>query len=378
MESLRSKGEEEDPSYFEEVSVLLEYRRYIEKPTIEAFLLFFESIKEQCPNDYEGFSTECWNILKRAKAHQEGALTLKSNGSTKDPTRYTFAPHAPTVLTVIEMFLRNRAQKPRPCVYMKSMGAPMQPVMMSPGSTNLGMGRFVKIALVYPSDKQIEQLEQELAQVMNEFGAITLVARPEVYLGLSKSSFVKFVEKNPVRLTSCDTPAYYEEAFENPINDQMVEWRTGLNFWTCSYGCRHTLPIFARVDKKTVHLLNIPKQPRPCDDNYQVVLSSCPCGWPLELTGFVSHYRHRTEVALPDPGRLQGRYLNIQLLEDGDPRVYYTPIHESKEDLALLGRLGELRTGGFAVGSNSKQPPTWKGPAKVKEIKLPKSNRLYL
>jgi len=111
------------------------------------------------------------------------------------------------------------------------------------------------------------------------------------------------------------------------VNDQMIDWRSGLNFWTCCKGHKHFLPIFSNYK----NLLNMCDSPKQESDWLQPMSEffKCRCGLMRCNFDFVPHYKRfidnqKYDDLLKLANKLNGNYRWIQFVQKfGVIHVYH-------------------------------------------------------
>lgn len=149
------------------------------------------------------------------------------------------------------------------------------------------------------------QLLPELLDILRHFlaryPACSLIAVPDSLLFLnSHPQFEEFViaHREHFNLMSQHwEPFYRRRALRREgvhINDAMTDWTTGLNFYTCRAGYRHSRPTFAWGDGRRVNLLNlIPSAEMRSGTEEDLFVprsvSRCPCGFNRLDFDFIPH-----------------------------------------------------------------------------------------
>ena len=110
-----------------------------------------------------------------------------------------------------------------------------------------------------------------------------------------------FIKKNSHKIVgfiNTDCPAFvkHEILSRNYLhfNDQMIDWTSGLNFYTCRFNYKHFLPIFVKTPCGYKNLLNLSQSMYTNDDFFHVHdnPSLCACGKYRCDFNFVPHKRH--------------------------------------------------------------------------------------
>lgn len=151
------------------------------------------------------------------------------------------------------------------------------------------------------------------------------------------------------------------------VNNKMVNWKTGVNFFTCRYGVRHHLPIFAHRDGRYYNLLNLfNKDGYPVDDFFEIVGPQywCKCGRLAIPFRFIPHIAncplldgqpyYRPDLAT----KFVGHYYNYQIIQVGNTNhIYYIPLSDVFDDPELPNQVLHK---GYACVIGRKRPSFWR------------------
>lgn len=92
---------------------------------------------------------------------------------------------------------------------------------------------------------------------------VNLMATPSVWVPLTTHDYgIEMLSRNQDKIqsiinTDFDMFLRKKNLPKIPLNDQMIDWSSGGNFYTCHYGVRHWLPLFSIHDGKYNNLLNL-------------------------------------------------------------------------------------------------------------------------
>lgn len=188
----------------------------------------------------------------------------------------------------------------------------------------------------------------------------TLVALPNRFLYmLARPDYVEILKN--YHLTSLGWEPFFPPTL--PVNDQMINWKSGFNFYTCAAGERHSLPIFL-PGQFTRNLLNLASDDGCRDDliEYQGV-ADCLCGRRRAVFHFVPHAAHQIGGSVDLAGQLRSVYKNLQFIQTG---AELAVCHTTRDffDAELLqnywGRELKFCPGEvFFLGRTCKLPPFW-------------------
>jgi hypothetical protein len=198
---------------------------------------------------------------------------------------------------------------------------------------------------------------------------INLFARPKTWLYLLKNDhFIEDLNKykeNIYSLISTDYPALFpKDKIPEPIflNDNCIDWRTGVNFYTCKYKNKHSVPCYLETQKGICNLLNLGKNKLigPEVDYIEITEKKCECG--KKICFFKSRY-------IEDPcekiiNKLNDNYLNLQFhFKENEVDIYY--IKPNKEKISekdkeiILDQYKQCNFVENGLFSSGRKCPTW-------------------
>lgn len=267
--------------------------------------------------NFESVSKECF-LLSQKCTRSFPTSSLWTNGSVGDPRQYEFSGFK-FWRTRIEGFLRGYDGftplhiYDRPFLTRSSLS-----FTESDGTTVCN----VSLQSGYQVDSLFEFFD-------GQAGPISLNTSPNVWL---------YITTNPslsARFNACDKIQQAVNTdwdkigqFQNlrfTIKDQMVDWYTGLNFYTCCESQLHVLPTFCQTETGCKNLLNLAMPtPNKCDDLFEIKgVVLCDCGRHRPIFDFVSHYKSCIGINHGLISRLRDVYYNLQFfLIDGRINVF--------------------------------------------------------
>lgn len=155
-------------------------------------------------------------------------------------------------------------------------------------------------------------------------------------------------------LTTYDTESLMRRSIYH--NDQMIDWKSGLNFRTCRFGNKHVLPTFALMeDGRYRNMLNLCREVAEPSDLFEMKnFFKCPCGKTACELNFLPHVRKSIRNSHDEPfylpglmNDLKGSYMNLQFLQEeagGKVLIYVVPNEVPTSDYDhirdLLGDMG--------------------------------------
>lgn len=135
-------------------------------------------------------------------------------------------------------------------------------------------------------------------------------------------------------LVNLDVPCFVKKT-DTFVNDQMINWKSGVNFWTCRSGFKHFLPIFYTGHDYYTNLLNFNKIKIKFDDKFEIKSDffKCSCGkfrcefdFTPHANDFFPNKKYQELLGLAD--HLKTEYRLIQFI--GHPnttQVFYKSRH---------------------------------------------------
>jgi len=257
-------------------------------------------------------------IWKLKNISTNDVRVLKSNGSVGKNNIYVFAPLFEDWVIGIENFLRK--------------------------------SDFFNIAIVeyndffsIPANKRwhheiganfkcdLKKVFDVIDSKIEVYDEISLTILPDLLFPLSTNSdFTGFLSsrKKHIKFINNSDMSIFNRNIDIPINDQMINWKSGHNFYCCEFGTKHFLPIFYQG----CNLLNILRQRKDLSDKFIVSdnLKMCNCGKNFYEFDFVSHFDNQITAnnRIVDfsqlPNQLNGNYFNLQFLQEKDLiKVFY-------------------------------------------------------
>lgn len=317
-----------------------------------------EKIKSLLDNVPQSDEDNIFHMLEGKKAQ---FMMLSSNGSTNPiNTNYEFGPHVDYWQNNIESKLRNSKNEPV-IDLMKDKIENIEKIYDRKGPVRV-MGTSHN--LMYPTthSKQAEWLYKNKHMIYS----------------LVNMNWEPFYKKNFL------TNTYF--------NDQMIDWKTGVNFYTCKEGSKHILPLWVEKDGKHVNLLNLKFLHTNISDQFNIKgFENCKCGKKKCNFDFIPHYKHSIRNKHGEyfykPNlieSLKGCYHKLQFLQNPQTdvvHIYMNPDGKMNyDDLDLIyAELDKMKlpyhlvaNKWFLVG-RAKMPNFWRGDtATVKELAVNK------
>lgn len=189
---------------------------------------------------------------------------------------------------------------------------------------------FLQNAIVSFSVLNIQIIKKIINEIENlgTTQKICLFGSPHFFLYANSFEFFQdFLVKRKVMLISTDYLSFYKKEIllnkRIQINDCMINWKTGVNFFRCKYNSNHVIPIYLKVSENCIfNLLNLYKNDSNilCNDdffNIEVKNQVCQCGLNKCVVDFIPHknisfYRNGF-LELAD--KLNSHFLNLQFVK---------------------------------------------------------------
>lgn len=325
------------------MSKLIEsYAEYFERQTEESVDLLFDSLLNYDFREYRDDAEKVAGMSRSFRCDHDPVLLYTNGSSSGRRTPYGFRPQFFRWASRIEPFLRNIHSGRNIFLCCRiGTGVPPRKLLISEVTNNKkhydASGNFL-------DDNQIEELFRFTGSVYEKFGEVNFSAFPDVWNMLfSNPLFNHLCEENREKI-GCLVNSDFEMFFTNRnlyVRDQMINWKSGVNFFTCRFGHKHFLPIFHMLGG-CLNLTNLAGQ---YDDSDKVRLQEervlCECGRirvPMEV---LFHQRHTPLNPDGSPidftplrDSLGGRYASFQIHQDENDKItaFITPLKGSIDE----------------------------------------------
>lgn len=144
------------------------------------------------------------------------------------------------------------------------------------------------------------------------------------------NSFKKFQDyliKSKITIVSSDYTSFFKKkrllSNDVHVNDCMIDYSTGANFYTCKYGGTHIMPIYCYSNKSSFNLFNLYKNNylKSSGDKFKIhQTAKCKCGITAYVIDFAPHekylnrfYNIKNEIS----ESLRGNYFTFQIVNHG-------------------------------------------------------------
>lgn len=235
------------------------YISYYNNQTIDSLFKLIDKIKAYRFEDYFEFQNKMIEFINNNQIKAINCDFYSSNSGLS----YAIGPFSRMLIYLIENILRSSDF----------------PNILKPIQTYLLFEPFDKRKPFLFNEKsllldKIKGREDVLLDYLNKLkNPIGLIGLPHV---LNELTYVLESCKNITHLVNVDSPGFIRES-TIPVNDQMIHWKTGLNFFTCKFKNKHILPIFLSNNGYFYNLLNISQMKQQDKSDYFKIISFEPC-----------------------------------------------------------------------------------------------------
>lgn len=301
------------------------YHSYLhDEPSVFSNTLLNYDFTNYFPNDPELIT------LWEKNVSIKNSVMLQSNGSTLDYQNYKFGPL--NILTQIEHILKYRNYK---TFFL---------IGNTEGHNAIIQSKKPMYDFYYHFDYK-NPIHNLLWQNIHE--KTVLSAQPHTWLALtSDDTFLQGLNKEIILNTTDWEPFFRKKHLLNVINDNMINCKTGINFYTCLSNKKHFLPIFFLYQDFGINMLNMANKRKYVNDDIFTFNSTailCECGKTRLSFDIQTHCNNKFRPDLNIIEELQDHYLNLQFVKD---KVYYTTRNGSmsKHDKDLIeSRFGNVK-----------------------------------
>lgn len=298
--------------------------------------------------------------------------TLVSNGSTYNcGTRYKFGPHPMFWIQTIERELRGSGT-------MVAIGCPSQFSNTITQHKYKPVDNHPQFDVDYSCEIRTPRKTMNILHgIFCEYGQLNLVAHPHVWLYIfSNDEYRGLLSESKIikSIINTDSDMFFRtDGMPFKFNNQMINWKTGVNFYTCDYNNIHSLPTFN--NDRAINLLNQNYSNHNNDDELKLsnIIEWCQCGKQMFKSTFIPHKNNQIMLN-GEPYRplilineLQCNYSNLQFHQtENSIDVYYsTRSNMSQHDREVIKhyfrqfKLRFYRNSLFYIGR--KVPAFWRG-----------------
>ena len=298
------------------------------------------------PSNYTYFQKQLHELWKSSiHEHYDSEPFSTSGTSSNQPRTYRFGPEASHWVRI----LWNTMVYPfgwRPMAFLRRRGIDNE-FKILPKKEGLYQWEID----VYLNDQHTFKLIEFLHKQINQYGVFSILMVPEALLFLAQTPcFLDFAEKHRDQMNILSwhwEPFFKKQSFRERgiwFGNHMIDWTSGINFYTCKNGHQHVLPIF--IDD-SINALNLIKQNfMNGGDNMEISsVVHCTCGFVRPIYNHYPHFKNtirsidgRIFFDLDLPDHLQSRYKSLQFIQqpNGEEIVVYYDVDGQMNDKPFL------------------------------------------
>lgn len=337
------------------------YHKYVTKPCIEDFVAFFGAVVESKDDVSEQLMEHYFNAVPVYDNEHKHLISNGTSSMRDEDREYWFGPLFNPVRKIVEKFLRTRSLDP----YIKFVVTTNFPTskeeLVEPGRMR------VDISDPNYGYRLIETIE---SQKVNGTCFCFYSFPSNIHsIGYMPYLLDYLSKQENFIITSSNREAFFNnDPFSNKgivINDHMVNWRSGVSFYTCKHGKKHALRNLYGIRNGRYHnLMNINcKEGTPIDDLIEFSPEKCTCGRSFLIKSLIPHYEFcpvRDDGSyvydLSLAGKILQQWYTIQFLGDGKYLdCHYTSEDELNKDFLesqLQTKINLVPNSSFIVGAN--------------------------
>lgn len=262
--------------------------------------------------------------LNLPKNYNENCRILHSSGSSGGISSYQFSPTP--IIGIIEEYNKVQSRdyfvfRIQSNIFYNQKG----PYFLQEEKNNFLAHVVLNFSIL--NEKILEKIQNIILSYKKTH--IAIFSNPHFFLfANSHRFFEQFCVKNKILLISTDYTSFYKKNYlisnNIQINDCMINWKNGLNYYHCQFNKKHCLPFFLFYKNQyCLNLLNLKNDNiENCflDDLFDVKNTDCVCSCgkkEIELN-FIPHREFSMDnynIHLSLIERLNSNYLNIQFIE---------------------------------------------------------------
>lgn len=357
------------------------YREYYRDQTASAFDDLFRCMLEYDFSSYHDDISRVHAMWREAKCVGESKF-LYSGGSTAGTfRRYEFGPNFGHVRRAVEGFLRLSHHK---TLLLADVGFGIRETPFGFHPSGRPPQSDFEVSATWHTESNIGRLFDLVSELHAEHGPINLCALPHIWLAITNNR--SFLEMERVQggklnaLVNTDGVRTFGPV-SSVVRDQMIDWASGCNFYTCPSGRMHFLPMFISSEggKSCTSLLNLKRCSKGSDDVVDIGQEQdyCRCGLPFVAFKILTHARNAPRNSSGEPldlscvpGCLWHGVKSLQIFqsEDDSLNLFYSSMEGNPlgvdRVLSMMSDLGcaKIRTVAdkyFRTGQ--KIPLAWRG-----------------
>jgi len=322
------------------------YKEYYKNQDINSAEYLFNAILNYDFKNHEYDMRKIFNMKIYTKTTDSGVL-LSTNGSAGTKKQFLFAPHFSFWHSKIEPFLRSKdkyqtimlVDQHRDSAY--ETGILTEYLKSNQKDYNYNCN-WLKV-------ENIDVFFNLLNDLYKSKGLINLYCLSHIWMRLITNSYFKEkLLENSSKIhciVNSDCNPFFKK-ISIYFRDQMIDWGTGLNFYTCKNENRHFLPTFCIYQDKIYNLLNLQNSKVSSDDFVELKeVFFCNCGSLFIKNNMVFHFNNmiidfeKNTIKIEDLyDNLKSNSISVQFHQDFSEKitVYYKDVDFLKSDISLI------------------------------------------
>ena len=289
------------------------YKKYYATPSLKNAKCLRNSIFEYDYINYDKDIEEIYEIFKYSTRRCKDKFKMNTSGSTGKFRFYDFGPLPTFWIRSLEKYVKNT--RGIVClIHDPFLTFPNTETEFMFGSAKeLKMPQTIKFnyqcVTNYKNKENYKFMINSLSCLIDKFGSISLTMNPNcLFLYNNLDYYEDFINKYKDKINSISTTGWTPiNTNQNiVINNNMINWVNGTNFYTCNHNQKHFLPLFYSKGEKCFNLLNLIEETSKNDDDFIIHkgIKKCNCGKNRLDFSFTPHKEHairfNKKTYLPD------------------------------------------------------------------------------
>jgi hypothetical protein len=323
------------------MKIIKNYLSYYENPSIKNATELFNEITNYDFENYENFINE-FNIKPKANSYSS---VKKLFSNTKN--YYFFGPNFDFWRENIDSW-KTCSEGSSPKIFVKDKFPWKSNIETFKDIKKYDYSNFIILDFAEHHKKSFDFMINTINKVYETSGPVDIFSMPLRFLFLfSFEEIIEFLIKsekiNSIISMDCE-PFYKKKKLQKTIhiNNQMMDWKSGVCFRTCRYGQIHFLPTFKIEKNKVINLINL------CEYKYNNLNDHiyiekerrlCECKKYYIPITFVPHKKNQPIIKnqflydLELVENLRSNFLNLQFLQNSMKiNVLYDCVGNIKDD----------------------------------------------
>ena len=271
-------------------------------------------------------------------------MILSTNGSTRvGRNAYGFGPYGKYWVCNIERFLKGNQIAHTITIDSHLHSSHLMSIPQHSVTPNYALSKScLSIDL-----KDSVVFSQVILQAYSRYGRINLLTTPNValYLLTNKlyAALIDYHNAHIHSIITINTDPFYPR--HKIMCDQMINWQTGLNYYTCQHGGTHILPLFTNDLRNALNAYaNKALAPPLCDDLFCLKkIKYCRCGKMAYELKYIPHIHNqiKKDGVIIRPFEIANKliscYYSLQFEQNNnDITVHYVTKDNNSQDLEMI------------------------------------------